>query len=190
MGYATGLFVFQELGHCLSQQRWCSLTSQQRITWNEVLSLTVFGYRGKAGENGGIIVINALVKCEWSFLHFSDKISVWYWSTPAELLNFCHSTFLLPWNYYPSQIFLWHLWKPSLLTEALLCWFLPIPCQEGLFSSTQISRAATGTENIDDVEVIWNMASFLKQIMQLHSWALAELSCHEIHWENFFFRLF
>lgn len=67
MGYATELFVFQELCHCLSHHRWCSLTSQQRITGNKVLSSMVFGYRGKGAENRGIIVINLLVKCERSF---------------------------------------------------------------------------------------------------------------------------
>lgn len=50
MGYATELFVFQELCHCLSHHRWCSLTSQQRITGNKVLSSMVFGYRGKGAE--------------------------------------------------------------------------------------------------------------------------------------------
>lgn len=190
MGYATGLFVFQELGHCPSHHRWCSLTSQQRITCNKVLSSTVFGYRGKAAENIGIIVINPLVKCERSFLLFSDKTSVCIDLLLLSSSTSVPSTFLLPWSCYPSLLFLWHLWKSSLLTEALLCCSLPIPCQEGLFSSTQFSRAATGAENIDDVEVIWNMASFLRQVMQLHSWALAELSCHEIHWENICFRLF
>lgn len=123
----------------------------------------VFGYRGKAAENRGITVIVPLVKCERSFLHSSDKTSVrLYWS--AELLSASVlSTFLLPWNYCPSLLFLWHFWKSSLLTEVLLCCFSPIPSQEGLFSSTQFSRAAAGTENIDDVEVIWNMPSFLKQ---------------------------
>lgn len=65
------------------------------------------------------------------------------------LLSFCHLLFC------PFHLPL------SLL--ALLCCFFPIPCQRGLLSSAQLSSAASGDENIDYVEVIWNMACFSKR---------------------------
>lgn len=119
------------------------------------------------------------------FTLFWQNISL-YQSAPAEFISFC------PFHLPPS---LELLSQSSLLVTPLevislnrgLVVLLPSHSLPGriVFLYT-IQWAAPGSENIDDVEVIWNMASFLRQVMQLHSWALAELPCHEIHWEFFF----